>query len=139
LAKAVCGARVGGSKAGKALGKDAPRTLDRRAEETANRDVEPNGSTKAREVVEPAGVSTVDTRSVRATEGANGGRRGGYQHNRQGIVVERAVVKSAPGGSAKEFEWKQGQAPKVHVKLAKDSQVMHLLRRSFIESAGEPF
>ena len=48
------------------------------------------------------------------------------------------MVKAAPGGSAKEFEWKQGEAPKMHIKLAKVSQVIHLLRWSIIESAGEP-
>ena len=138
LAKAVCGACIGGGKTGKALGEDAPRTFGRRAEEAANRDIEPKGSTEAREVIEPASVPTVNARSFRTTERANGGRRRGCEHNRQGVVIKRAMVKAAPGGSAKEFEWKQGEAPKMHIKLAKVSQVIHLLRWSIIESAGEP-
>ena len=138
LPKAVSCARIGGGKAGKALGENAARTLGRRAEKTANRDVDPNGSTKAREVAKLARIPTMDARSFRVTEGAKGIRRGGCKRNGQGVVVKLARVEAALKGSAKEFEWTQVKAPRTYIQLAKVSQVMQLLRWAFIESAGEP-
>ena len=69
VAKAICCARVRGGKAGEAFGEDAARTLGLRAREAPNREVEPNGSTKARDVGEPARVPTVDTRRFGTAEG----------------------------------------------------------------------
>ena len=62
--------RAWGRKPGKALGEKAARTFGRRAEETANHDVDPTGSTKTREVAKLARIPTTDAKGFRVPEEA---------------------------------------------------------------------
>jgi hypothetical protein len=77
FAESIGCAAVWTSKSPQALGKDPSRILGLRAKEPSNRDHEPNGFAKARQVSKGAVVAAVNPVGLRATDRASRSRSGG--------------------------------------------------------------
>jgi hypothetical protein len=114
-----------------------PLSFPFRAEETADRDMQLDGSAEARQVGESTSVSAMDATGIKGAERASG---------RQWVVARTTVrllssstdwSRRLPAGAlSKSSEIKPN--PRNTTQLDESDQVIPYVRRPIIESAGEP-
>jgi hypothetical protein len=81
-----------------------PLSFPFRAEETADRDMQLDGSAEARQVGESTSVSAMDATGIKGAERASGRQCGGRKDDGQALTVEHRLVEAASRRSIEQIK-----------------------------------